>query len=83
MYVQLKSDFDAICSVDDFIYLDSTTDEKFSHHVMLDKPEVVFADNFQLGLFVKDVCSKLDAEEREALSFHKDDRYYGSFFRFF
>jgi hypothetical protein len=41
------------------IDLDSSTENKFSRHLIFMLPNVIFQDNYNVGHFVKDMCSKL------------------------
>ncbi|XP_043401987.1 DNA-directed primase/polymerase protein isoform X3 [Chelonia mydas] len=43
------------CSAEDVLNLDSSTDEKFSHHLIFLLPKTAFQDNINVGNFVKTV----------------------------
>ncbi|KAH7403973.1 hypothetical protein KP509_15G003100 [Ceratopteris richardii] len=46
------------------VELDSTTEEKFSRHLIVRIPNIAFKDNSHVGSFVAELCSKL-ARQRE------------------
>ena len=52
MRERLHSRYGITCSDDDLVRLESSTDQKFSHHVIVHTPRAVFADNIQAGRFV-------------------------------
>ncbi|KAI5062827.1 hypothetical protein GOP47_0021374 [Adiantum capillus-veneris] len=46
------------------VELDSTTEEKFSRHVIIRVPNVAFKDNSHVGAFVTELCSRLDRQRQ-------------------
>lgn len=54
----IKRKFDIVCNEEDVIDLDSSTIEKFSHHLIFQS--LVFSNNLQAGYFVKFVCSEIN-----------------------
>ncbi|CAN6168018.1 unnamed protein product [Urochloa humidicola] len=42
--------------------LDSSTEEKFSRHLIIRIPKIAFKDNSHVGAFVSEVCSQIAAE---------------------
>lgn len=54
----VKQKFDVICHEEDVLDLDSSTAEKFSHHLIF--PSIVFSNNFQAGYFVKFICAEIN-----------------------
>lgn len=53
----VKQKFDIVCNEEDVLDLDSSTADKFSHHLIF--PSLSFSNNFQAGYFVKFVCSEI------------------------
>lgn len=47
------------CKSAHVLNLDSTTDVKFSRHLVFNVPGVAFVNNFHMGIFVKKICSDL------------------------
>lgn len=54
----VKQKFDVMCSEEDVLDLDSSTVEKFSHHLIFQS--LVFSNNLQAGYFVRFVCSEIN-----------------------
>jgi hypothetical protein len=61
------------CKMDNLLDLDSSSATKFSRHVILDEPGVLFADNYQVGAFVDGFLNSVSEDHRDKLSF-KDAR---------
>lgn len=54
----VKQKFDLACNEDDVLDLDSSTVDKFSHHLIFQS--LVFSNNLQAGYFVKFVCAEVN-----------------------
>lgn len=54
----VKQKFDVVCHEEDILDLDSSTAEKFSHHLIF--PSLIFSNNFQAGYFVKFICAEIN-----------------------
>ncbi|VVC44351.1 Hypothetical protein CINCED_3A021562 [Cinara cedri] len=54
----VKQKFDVVCNEEDVLDLDSSTAEKFSHHLIFQS--LVFSNNLQAGSFVKFICSEIN-----------------------
>jgi len=52
-------DIDNISQYESIINLESSTNTKFSHHIIINHPDLIFADNYQAGNYVKNICRKL------------------------
>ncbi|NWU64271.1 PRIPO protein, partial [Pterocles burchelli] len=52
---KLKELYDVSCSAKDVLNLDSTTDEKFSRHLIFLPQKTVFKDNIHIGNFVRTI----------------------------
>ncbi|XP_026702936.1 DNA-directed primase/polymerase protein isoform X2 [Athene cunicularia] len=52
---KLKELYDVNCSAKDVLNLDSSTDEKFSRHLIFLPQKTVFKDNFHVGNFVRTI----------------------------
>ncbi|NWR53503.1 PRIPO protein, partial [Regulus satrapa] len=52
---KLKELYDVNCSSKDVLNLDSSTDEKFSRHLIFLPPKTVFKDNTHIGNFVRTI----------------------------
>ncbi|KAM6132642.1 LOW QUALITY PROTEIN: DNA-directed primase/polymerase protein [Pterocles gutturalis] len=52
---KLKELYDVSCSAKDVLNLDSTTDEKFSRHLIFLPQKTVFKDNIHVGNFVRTI----------------------------
>ncbi|XP_064273945.1 DNA-directed primase/polymerase protein isoform X2 [Passer domesticus] len=52
---KLKEFYDVNCSSEDVLNLDSSTDEKFSRHLIFLPPKTVFKDNTHIGNFVRTI----------------------------
>ena len=57
----LKETFDLELSESNILDLDSSTDEKFSRHLIVD--DVVFKNNFHVGNYVRSFCSKFEEDK--------------------
>ena len=57
----LKQTFGVAANAANFIDLDSSTDDKFSRHLIVDN--VVFKNNYHVGNFVRAVCSKFEEDK--------------------
>lgn len=55
----LKEEFNISCDRRCVLDLDSTTDQKFSRHLVFQLPKTFFRDNYNVGNFVRMVCDKL------------------------
>lgn len=53
----VKQKFDVQCYEEDVLDLDSSTQDKFSHHLIFQS--LIFSNNFQAGNFVKFVCVEI------------------------
>lgn len=56
---------------DDIVVLDSTTDKKFSKHIIFTR--VAFHDNVQMGDFVRNVVNRVVEENPQMVLVHTDD----------
>jgi hypothetical protein len=66
-----KLRFGTVCYDDDFLQLDSSTEDKFSRHVIVDG--LVFVDNLAAGRFVRDdIMSTLPEDLAAALGEYRD-----------
>lgn len=54
----VKQKFDVMCTEEDVLDLDSSTADKFSHHLIFQS--VVFSNNLQAGYFVKFICAEIN-----------------------
>ena len=52
-------EFGIICSRKDIVDLDSSTDEKFSRHLIFHLKQALFFNNINCGAFVKEICLSL------------------------
>uniref|UniRef100_A0A7N1A273 DNA-directed primase/polymerase protein n=1 Tax=Kalanchoe fedtschenkoi TaxID=63787 RepID=A0A7N1A273_KALFE len=69
--------------VDWIVELDSSTEDKFSRHLIIRVPGAAFKDNIHAGAFVNEICSRIDnAKDSEdlfqKLFICKDSASYGS-----
>lgn len=71
----VKQKFDIICNEEDVLDLDSSTAEKFSHHLIFQS--LVFSNNFQAGYFVKFICSEINKFLSEDLDPEDNVCFYG------
>jgi hypothetical protein len=55
----LKKEWDITADRHDVLDLDSSTEKKFSRHLIFMLPNAIFQDNYNVGNFVKDMCSEL------------------------
>ena len=57
----LKSKFDVlnINEKEHVLNLTSTTEKKFSHHIVINHPQLIFVNNYSAGKYVKCLCQKL------------------------
>lgn len=55
----LKEEFGVSCDRTHVLDLDSTTNSKFSRHLIYQLPKTYFRDNYNAGNFVKMICDKL------------------------
>lgn len=55
----IQQEFNVKCSRKNILELCSSTDSKFSRHLIFNIPNTAFADNVQVGNFVDMVCTKL------------------------
>lgn len=55
----LKVHFNIFCRDDDILDLDSSTLDKFSHHIIYQIENTAFINNYELGHFIKCICSEL------------------------
>ncbi|KAK1272890.1 hypothetical protein QJS04_geneDACA013180 [Acorus gramineus] len=46
------------------IELDSSTDEKFSRHLIIRIPKTAFKDNLHVGAFVVEICSRIEGSRK-------------------
>ncbi|KAL2334801.1 hypothetical protein Fmac_016014 [Flemingia macrophylla] len=53
------------------VELDSSTEDKFSRHIIVRIPKVAFKDNCHAGAFVSEICSRIQNPRREDKSFDK------------
>ncbi|KAK4307002.1 hypothetical protein Pmani_021211 [Petrolisthes manimaculis] len=56
----IHQEFNLRCSRKNILELCSSTDAKFSKHLIFNIPNTAFADNIQVGNFVSMVCKKLE-----------------------
>ncbi|XP_025423233.1 DNA-directed primase/polymerase protein-like [Sipha flava] len=71
----VRQRFDVLCSQEDVLDLDSSTSEKFSHHLVF--PTLVFSNNIEAGYFVKFVCTEIDKFLSEDHNPEDNGRFYG------
>ena len=57
--------------VKDVLDLDSSTETKFSHHVII--CNAVFENNFECGAFVQHLCNNLDQDLKDRISYRDGD----------
>ena len=57
--LRVTFDIDNISQDESIINLESSTNTKFSHHIIINHPDLIFADNYQAGNYVKNICRKL------------------------
>eukprot|EP00058_Branchiostoma_floridae_P018525 XP_002604014.1 hypothetical protein BRAFLDRAFT_71697 [Branchiostoma floridae] len=55
----LKKKYNLTCTEDHVLDLESSTEEKFSHHLIFHLPGAAFQDNIHAGNFVHQMCEKL------------------------
>ncbi|XP_065200481.1 DNA-directed primase/polymerase protein-like [Planococcus citri] len=55
----LKYKYDIECNFDDVLILDSTTESKFSCHLIFQLKKCYFRDNYNVGYFVKQLCHEI------------------------
>lgn len=67
--------FDVVCNEEDVLDLDSSTEEKFSHHLIFQS--LVFSNNLQAGYFVKFVCSEINNFLSEDHNLEDNGCFYG------
>ncbi|KAL6508411.1 hypothetical protein OROHE_021953 [Orobanche hederae] len=79
----------SIQGTEDFIVeLDSSTQEKFSRHLIIRLPKTAFKDNSHVGAFIAEVCSRIHScrekdENYEKLLVSKDSNAAGSPYQLF
>lgn len=54
----VKQKFDLTCNEEDVLDLDSSTTDKFSHHLIFQS--LIFSNNVQAGYFVKFICGEIN-----------------------
>ncbi|XP_048585081.1 DNA-directed primase/polymerase protein isoform X2 [Nematostella vectensis] len=69
----LKESFGIDCRRKHILDLDSSTDTKFSRHLIFHMPGAVFKDNIHAGNFVHQICSELHETFRFILSPNTDE----------
>ena len=55
----IYQEFKIYCTKNNVIDLTSSTEQKFSRHLVFHHPELLFEDNIQCGEFVKEICFSL------------------------
>lgn len=55
----LKYRYDVICNNNDVLNLDSSTNSKFSCHLIFQLKNEIFCDNYNVGFFVKQLCHEI------------------------
>lgn len=55
----LKTIWDMNCGKEHILILDSTTNSKFSRHLIFNLPSMCFTNSYQVGFFVKYVCQNI------------------------
>jgi len=55
----IEREFDVLCSEKHVIDLSSSTNQKFSRHLIFNHPKLLFSNNVQCGDFVKEICFSL------------------------
>lgn len=55
----LKEEFSVSCDRRNVLDFDSTTNSKFSRHLVFQLPKTYFRDNYNVGNFVRMICDKL------------------------
>lgn len=53
------------------VELDSSTEEKFSRHLIIRIPKAAFKDNSHVGAFVTEICSRISCSKEEDRRFEK------------
>ncbi|TRY72139.1 hypothetical protein TCAL_10609 [Tigriopus californicus] len=67
-YIRLRLGF--ILELSDILDLESSTNNKFSRHLIINLPgERLFENNLHVGVFVREFISSLTEEERRAITF--------------
>uniref|UniRef100_A0A6A7G8N9 DNA-directed primase/polymerase protein n=1 Tax=Hirondellea gigas TaxID=1518452 RepID=A0A6A7G8N9_9CRUS len=62
---QIRSKLDIEISEENIIDLDASSSKKFSRHLICHLPNAVFDNNQSMGVFVDELCSNLEDEEKE------------------
>lgn len=71
----VKQKFDVVCSEEDVLDLDSSTVDKFSHHLIFQS--LIFSNNFQAGYFAKFACAEIKKFLSEDLNIEDNGCFYG------
>lgn len=56
----LNDKFQIIAKIENVLNLDSSTEIKFSKHLIYQIPEILFKNNYHVGCFVKEICHELN-----------------------
>ena len=64
---QLESVLGMVCPLKDVVDLDSSSEAKFSHHVIF--KTAVFENNYECGAFVQYLCNHLHPDVKEEITF--------------
>lgn len=57
--LKVKFDISDINEKEHVINLTSTTEKKFSHHIIVNHPQLIFIDNYSAGKYVQYLCQKM------------------------
>jgi len=71
----VKQKFDVVCNEDDVLDLDSSTADKFSHHLIFQS--LIFSNNLQAGYFVKFICAEINKFLSEEPNLEDNACFYG------
>ncbi|KAK7794332.1 hypothetical protein R5R35_011268 [Gryllus longicercus] len=55
----LLKEWNIVCTRENILDLDSSTEQKFSRHLIYQLPGMIFHDNYSVGNFVKKICDAL------------------------
>ena len=72
MSCQLKFLFDISCDLGNILDLDSTSNDKFSRHLIYHLEDATFRNNLVVGDFVKYICDRLRLLKESELENYKD-----------
>uniref|UniRef100_A0A8C6U8I9 DNA-directed primase/polymerase protein n=1 Tax=Neogobius melanostomus TaxID=47308 RepID=A0A8C6U8I9_9GOBI len=59
---KLKETYGVVCSVQDVLNLDSSTEDKFSRHLIFNLPNAAFKDNIHIGRFIHHILEPIQTK---------------------